>query len=112
MFGKINWSRWTLLFMIVSTVALSNGTRLGRSQTVGQTQLSPLFSGKWKLDTGEVITISQDSTGKATALFTPSVRCLKNSTRTILFSAPLKITGSGDTASATLESDQFWACTR
>ena len=32
MFGQINWSRWTLLFVIVLTVALSNGTRLGRSQ--------------------------------------------------------------------------------
>jgi len=112
MFGQINWSRWTLLFVIVLTLALSNGTRLGRSQVVGPTQPAPLLSGKWKLDTGEVITVSQDSTGKATALFTPSVPCLKNSTRTILFSAPLKITGSGDTASATLESDQFWACTR
>ena len=112
MFGQINWSRWTLLFVIVLTLALSNGTRLGRSQVVGPTQPAPILSGKWKLDTGELITVSQDSNGKVTALFTPSVACLKNSTRTILFSAPLKMTGSGDTATTTLESDQFWACTR
>src|SRR5688572_1710715 len=112
MFGQSNWSRWILLFVIVLPLALSNGARLGRSQVVGPTQPAPILSGKWKLDTGEVITIKQDSSGKVTAVFTPSVPCLKNSTRTILFSAPLKITGSGETASATLESDQFWACTR
>ncbi|MCM3902249.1 MAG: hypothetical protein ND866_11130 [Pyrinomonadaceae bacterium] len=112
MFGQINWSRWTLLFVTVLTTGLSNGTRPGRSQVVGPTQPAPIISGKWKLDTGEVITVSQDSTGKVTALFTPSVPCLQRSTRSILFSAPLKITGSGDTATAKLESDQFWACTR
>lgn len=111
MFGQINLSRWTLLFVIVLTVALSNGMRLGRSQG-GSMQPTPILTGKWKLDTGEVITISQDSSGKVTAAFTPSVRCLENSTRTTLFISPLKITGSGDTTSAKLESDEFWACTR
>ncbi len=111
MFGQIDWSRWALLLVIAFTVAVSNGTRLGRSQS-GSSQSTPLLRGGWKLDTGETIKISQDSSGKVTAEFTPHVRCLENSTRTTLFSAPLKTTGSGDTASATLESDEFWACTR
>lgn len=111
MFGKINWSRWALLLVIAFTVVVSNGIRPGRSQS-GPSQSTPILRGGWELDTGETIKISQDSSGKVTAEFAPHVRCLENSTRTTLFSAPLKTTGSGDTASVTLESDQFWACTR
>lgn len=109
MLGQINWSRWALLLLILLMIAISDATFIGRSQ-VGPA--APILSGGWKLDTGETIKISQDSSGKVTAEFTPHVRCLENSTRKTLFTSPLKITGRGDTAAATLESDEFWACTR
>jgi hypothetical protein len=110
-FGEINWTRWTLLLVILLALAASNETRIGRSQREERRPM-PILTGKWKLDTGETIEIKQDSSGNVTANFTPSVRCLTNSTRTILFSAPLKMTGTPDAEKATLESDQFSACTR
>ena len=111
MFSQINWTRRALLFVIALMAALSDAPRVGRTQVVGPTAPAPVLTGKWKLDTGEIITITQN-TRNVTALFTPSVRCLNNSTRTILFSGELKITGTGDTATAKLEGDRFWACTR
>lgn len=111
MFRPINWSRWAWITVITLTVAVSHGTWIGRSQR-DPAQPAPILSGAWKLDTGETIKISQDSSGKVTAEFKPHVRCLESSTRTTLFTSPLKITGSGETASAKLESDEFWACTR
>jgi hypothetical protein len=84
-FGKINWSRWALLLVIAFTVVVSNGIRPGRSQS-GPSQSTPILSGAWKLDTGETIKISQDSSGKVTAEFKPHVRCLDNSTRSSCYS--------------------------
>ncbi len=108
MFGRINWSRWILLSVFVLTLALSDGTRLGISQVGGPT---PNLTGKWKLDTGEIIDITQDNAGQVTAKFSPVVPCW-DLQRTFLFKGQLKTTGSGDTATATIENGQFWACTR
>jgi hypothetical protein len=111
MFSQINRTRWALLVLIVLTVAVGERTWIGQSQVVGPTAPAPILTGKWKLDTGEIITITQDARRIVTAVFTPSVPCL-NSTRTILFTGELKFTGTGDTATARIEGDRFWACTR
>jgi len=109
MFGEIKVTRWALLLAIVLIIAVSNATNLSRSQVVGPREPAPILTGLWTLDTGETISISQDASGSVTAEFKPHVRCLSNSTRKILFTAPLKRTSSGEFS---LESDIFWACTR
>ncbi len=110
MFGQINWSRWALLLSIVLTVVITDGTGLGLSQ-VGPTAPAPNPTGKWKLDTGETIDITQSGSDEVTAKFSPQVRCW-DLQRTGLFSGKLKTTGSGATATVTIEDGRFWACTR
>jgi hypothetical protein len=85
MSGPMNWSRWALMTVITLTAAVTHGTWLGRSQS-SPVQSAPILSGAWKLDTGETIKISQDSSGKVTAEFKPHVRCLDNSTRSSCYS--------------------------
>lgn len=111
MFDHIHWLRWTLLLGIGLAIIVTDGTKPGLSQVVGPTEPAPILTGKWKLDTGEIVTITQDASRNVTAVFTPSVPCLSNSTRTILFTGKLKLTSLGDTENI-LEGDRFWACTR
>ena len=108
---KTNRLRWVFVFVITAIFASGDGQGVGQ-QTVGPTAPAPTLTGKWKLDTGEIITITQDARRNVTAVFTPPVPCLSNSTRRILFTGELKFTGTGDMATATLEGDRFWACTR
>ena len=108
---KTNRLRWVFVVVITAIFASGDGQGVGQ-QTVGPTAPAPILTGKWKLDTGEIITITQDARRIVTAMFTPPVRCLSNSTRTIFFKGELKLTGTGDMATAKLEGDQFWACTR
>jgi hypothetical protein len=109
MFGRIKWSRWTLLFVVVLILALSNGARPGRSQYGAPASSLPNLTGKWKLDTGETIDITQDLTGQVTAKFSPVARCW-DLPHTFLFKGQLRRATSG--GDVTIENGQFWACTR
>lgn len=110
--AKLSWRSFSLLLALLFAVVVSIGTQIGPSQARLQQTPQINLAGRWKLDTGETITISQDPAGRVTARFTPPVRCLTNSTRTILFTGELKVEGSGESAVYSLESDEFFACTR
>jgi hypothetical protein len=100
----------TCMFVVALFVAVALGGS-GQSQEVRPYQPFPILTGKWMLDTGEIITISQEPGGKITGLFTPSVVCLNNSTRSILFTGKLKVDAQ-NVGTTTIEGDDFWACTR
>jgi hypothetical protein len=106
-----NSLRCAFLCLIALTVAVSDGSLIGRSQVVGPTAPAPVLTGKWKLDTGETIDITQSAAGEVTAKFSPPVACW-NLQRTFLLKAKIKTTGSGENATVTLEQGSFWACTR
>lgn len=103
---RMNWSRWTLLSLFVLGLALNSGTNPGTSQSEAQVY-PPNLTGKWKLDTGEIIDITQDYTGQVTAKFSPVGRCW-DLPHTFLFKGKVKTMDSG----TTIEDGQFWACTR
>ena len=117
MFAQINWSRFMLL-PIVLTVVVFDDTLIGESQTTtpqgspGATRPAQIIAGKWKLvESGETIEITQDSLGRVTAKFSPTVPCW-DLQRTALFDGVLRMTGSGNTATMTIEEGTFYACTR
>lgn len=111
MFRQPDWARLTVLLGVVFIVVVTDRAKPGLSQVVGPTAGPPVLTGKWKLDTGEIIDITQSASGQVTAKFVPPTRCW-DLERKSLFEGKVKTAGSGATASVTIENGRFWACTR
>ena len=54
------------MFVVALFVALAVGGS-GQSQEVAPSQPFPILTGKWTLDTGEIITVSQEPGGRSRA---------------------------------------------
>lgn len=109
---QTGWMRSLSLVVIVFAISVDSGAKLGLAQVrQPQPTASVDLSGKWKLETGETVLITQESSGEVTAQFSPEAPCWNRSI-TKLFIAPLSFNVDGILPYHRLEGDQFWACTR
>jgi len=109
--SKSRWLSFTFLAVLVSAAVIWVGTDIGMTQVQPSPQTTPFdLTGKWKTEKGETVIIRHDQAGHVTARFSPPVRCW-DQTRSEYFSAPLTLTGRGDSATYKLEGDRYIACT-
>jgi hypothetical protein len=111
MLGQINRIGSLLIFAVV--LASGIGIPEGRSQVVGAPLLhQPIdLSGKWKLDTGEIISITQDDLGRVSATYTPKKKCWDKEQTELLYGV-VRARPNGEILIEPKDKYGFTACTR